>query len=171
MRYDSTLSLITHHNSIEHALAKMTQSQRSLVESYDSLLITVFDEESEKKARQRIKEIIKEEFNDFYGEVWRIGACIYEKKDYTKEEAIETFLEKSGGLKNYLERGWVIRDKNEGTDAAWSVYVGLFLRSYTLQKPHKCGGFGEGAGYYHIVCTNCDEEIRFWELGVDYDLG
>jgi hypothetical protein len=34
-----------------------------------------------------------------------------------------------------------------------------------------CGGTAEPVGPYHIRCTRCGVEVRYWEHGVDYDVG
>lgn len=46
-----------------------------------------------------------------------------------------------------------------------------FEGAVRVQLPHSCGGFGTFFGPYHTGCTKCNEEVKLWEFGVDYDIG
>lgn len=170
--YDKKTGAITHENSREYMLSQMTPSQRSLLESYDSSIFLVYDDASLELMRPRLLSLVRFE-DTAIGKKWRIGASIFDYDKYhTKEEVVEAWLKGKTNLDELLEQGWEIRSKEPEIGGDNSIFRGLEITKYSLQKPHvPCGGFGRLLTPYHIICSRCKEEVKLWEFGVDYDIG
>lgn len=167
--YDSEMGAMHHENSMESFFSKLTESQKILYESYHSFKSKVYDKISENKMRKRISKLIKLDGKE---NSWVVGNCYYSLDNFkTKTEAVEAWLEDRKGLSKLLGNGYIVLRKYVQKETKGSLGEGLFITSYAIQKPHTCGGFGRFAGPYHIECSGCNEEIKMWEYGIDYDIG
>ena len=85
---------------------------------------------------------------------------------------------KRKSLEEYLAGGYIIQERTAPSTPsesmnAWGKWVKT-KTTYDLRKLHNykgCKGHGTLYSPYHVECTGCHTEIRFWEWGVDYDLG
>jgi len=199
---------------VEVTMATMTESQRSLLESYESGKYAYV---SKKALREDIEEAIEnmyekirieeqeiEEYESNLREIkslkdikrrgWRYTSYedfvnsikkliewrkrnITAYKKYIEMQRIESdavlkFVSKRGEL--VIRRITTVYDaEDEGylVVSSEELEKPLLGKLVWVQKPHLCGGFGKYIGPYHIGCTKCDEELKLWEHGIDYDLG
>jgi len=166
--YDEELGVLKHENSIDMAKSKMTTSEKSLYESYESYIHGVMRKKTREKVKAYLIGLVKEDKE--WG--WRLGCSLYSRKKYkTKEEVADAWIG-SGNLEDYLKAGYAIkRSRTEENKGTLFENFNSRIVTYDLQRPHTCGGFAEYVAPYHIACSKCEEEIRLWEFGVDYDVG
>jgi len=171
--YDSDIGAVTHQNSMEAAKSQMTQSQRSLVESYESAVYSVMHNDLCNVVKAYLKRIAKVENETLLGKSWKIGGCLYPMGKYkTREEAAEAWIGSKRCLENYLSQGCkIIRSRREDKEDTIFEDFEFDIITYDVQKPHCCGGFAKYADPYHIKCSGCDEEVKLWEFGIHYDIG
>lgn len=171
--YSKELGAVTHSNSRKWVMSQMTESQRSLVESYESYESGVMDEEICDLVKKHLtKQVI---VNVDMEKRWQIGLCVYDFNRYkTPEEVAEAWIGDRRSLERYLSQGYQIVEAKREKCEKGTVFEGLGRENiyvYAVQKPHICGGFGKFAGPYHFFCPKCKEEVKLWEFGVDYDIG
>ena len=221
--YDPELGAMVHENSMEVAMALMTPSQRSLLESYDSGKYAYVSKEKLKedieravlRAHIRIRELedeikelearLRDLMNIKTEEEWvryrvKIGIVLMIRLepyiDHIKRwldakrrnitafrKYIEMQMAEPEALLDYMIKGDAVIINNRLTMLDEAEDEGYFVvypdqlekpflgKMVWVQKPHLCGGFGRFIAPYHIGCTKCNEEVRLWEFGIDYDVG
>jgi len=171
--YDPEIGFVVHQNSIEAAKTQMTESQRSLVDSYESAVYSVMKADLCDVVKSYLKRIAVVDNEALLGKSWRIGGCLYPMGKYkTREEVAEAWIGKKRCLEEYLRQGCkIIRMRREEKKDTIFKNFEHDIVTYDVQKPHCCGGFAKYVDPYHIKCSGCDEEVKLWEFGIDYDVG
>lgn len=175
--YSRETGATTHENSWEWVLSQMTPSQKSLQESYGSIVTGVMDENTCNDLHRHLITKVTLEEDELRPiskkKEWRIGATVWDTDKYkTPEEVAEAWIGAKRSLERYLAKGYVIRrEYTEEPREKTVFYEFKSFKRYDMQKPHTCGGFGSFLGPYHVGCTKCPEEVKLWEFGIDYDIG
>jgi len=173
--YNRELGLVTHMLTEAEAEEYMHPAQKMLAASYLSGVVAYTDDAADEKAARIRANWGKSIIPADSPEVWHPktpGSRIVVRKG----ETLEGYLQQEVEAKRWsrLEKqGYVLKEP-------WSEPLTLSSGS-TLpggsayaQKPHGykgCKGIALFAGPYHIRCSQCDCEVRYWEWGVDYDTG
>jgi hypothetical protein len=167
--YSDALGFVTHTNTGKSARALMTESQRSLMDSYESMVLVPWDRESEVlKLRADQKQFGRPE-------AWvdeQLGKPLPGANPphrYGVEYPADWIFD-SWWIPARLtsEEFWPVRRRKTEDEPAdsWVCYM------VHVYWPHSCGkGRGKHLGPYHIGCTGCKEEVRLWEFGIDPDCG
>jgi len=170
--YDKDFGALTHQNSIEGAKLHMTESQRELVDSFESTIYGVMDSKTRLDVKCYLEDKARIKKDAILGRVWDLGVYFSAEKYKTKSEVVEAWI-KYEDLEKYLKDGYKIVRTHKESNAKGSIFEDFRGEriTYDLKKPHCCGGFAVYVAPYHIKCSKCDEEVRLWEFGIAYDVG
>jgi hypothetical protein len=165
--YSNVLGAVTHENAVR---AQMTESQRSLYDSYDTGWLIYWDRESE-LCRQR--EIAKKNGDD---EAW-VQSSI-EQPAHKHKGPFRYAMDCPPDLlfepwwmpaRLHPREFWPARRRSDSDGVGDQEWISYMVHVY---RPHSCGkGHAIDKGPYHFGCSGCGEEIKLWEFGVDYDVG
>jgi len=146
----------------------MTDSQRSLCDSYEGSLLVYWDRESEvlqlrSVAEKRgepsyVDQQLAKSDHDLRGRPLPHRYAVDYPSDWIRDP---------WRIPARLENPEFFPTRHDSDDSGeWVSYM------THVYPPHSCGkGRGQHAGPYHIRCTGCSEEVKLWEFGVDYDVG
>jgi len=166
--YSQELGAVTHRNSWNWVMSQMTESQRSLVKSYDSHQCGVMDEKTCNLVKRHLSKLVRIKESGFKKQ-WQIGCVVFSFDKYkTPDEVAEAWIGNRRSLERYLSQGYKVLEVEKQECKKGTAYEGLGRESiyiYTVQKPHLCGGFARFAGPYHFICPKCKEEVKLWEFG------
>ena len=164
--YSQELGIVTHQNSQQAIEASMTEEQRSLLRSYNSLH-TEFEHSGDHASCVQSKSHDGSLIAGGYVVPHNCGGQFVQQLRPNEHHQLPWVCTRCGETTTVTHpRELFWPHKHVAGDHSTCVRAGDFY-----QFPHTCGGIGEFAGPYHIFCTGCDTEVKLWEHGVDYDLG
>jgi len=168
--YSSEIGAVIHQNSDEDAKRLMTESQRSLIKSYDSYRCGVMSEKTCDEIKAYLIKLVKK-----IGTDWEIGNMLFSQGKYNNPEQVaEAWIGNKRSLEKYLSEGYEILKEEIFVKTSFRQIYDHFkgkIIQYEMRIPHTCGGYGKYLGPYHIGCSGCKEEVKLWEFGIDYDIG
>jgi hypothetical protein len=182
--YSSIIGAVTHEDSPAAVAARMTESQRSLMESYESRLV-YWDEESERLRHQAdaaryhngdpayVMRRMAEPCQGLRGEEFPRYA--HQSPEYSSHATwwIPARLEeRQFWPSRFRPAGTLVRYTDGGKHYEYTTAEDQISYMVHVHKPHSCGkGHGKFISPYHFGCTGCGEEVKLWEFGVDPDCG
>jgi hypothetical protein len=181
--YGSVIGAVTHQDSPAAVAARMTDSQRSLMESYESRLV-YWDEESERLIHEAdaaryhhppewVAQQIAKPLKSLQGQEFPRYA--HQSPDYSNHKVwwIPARLqEREFWPSRFRPAGTVVRYTDAGKQYEYTTSEDQISYMVHIYKPHSCGkGHGKFIAPYHFGCTGCGEQVKLWEFGVDPDCG
>jgi hypothetical protein len=172
--YSSAIGTVTHEDSPQAVRARMSESQRSLLDSYDSYLLLPWDAESE---ILDLRAAAAGRADEDGGEAW-IEFCLTRTPNLRPANFGKTVPHRYAvEYDGWLTEPWWIPSQLRPPEfwpsrrRRWDLKDWISYEA-GVYRPHSCGqGHGQHRAAYHVYCTGCLEEVKLWEFGVDPDCG